>query len=281
MVNQKTPNPNAVILATETQLTMRTRRVVLVTLHQQQGFQVSVDVAGGAIQCIRGPLDMVKWKELHTLYDAIRAAIVRAGLAEPELLECEPFLLKTVTGWNPVLQLLGNDSDDQTYDLRRIKEIAERTLVGLKRDAANNSDDLLADDLNETQTGAVREVVLEVLNGNGGKRFTTPVHVVVDDQEFKLDGKLGAKLNCANFHPQEVRLTGKFFGFDGQKGELFFLTESGQIHINFEQDLVDLLAVVQTYLDRKECEIRVHKTISKQGAAVYSFLPDGTLKRQL
>lgn len=251
---------------------------LLVSLQQSQDHQMSVDVSEGAVQCLRGPLDMIKWKELHVVHDTIRAAVVRAGLAPSDILKCEPYLLKTASGWNPVLELWGRTSQDQDFEFEKIRVVVEAVLAGLKRDIANDADDLCTSTLESSEREAVHQVITEALSVNGGKKMAVPVHVSVKECLLTLNGKLGAKPSQANFHPTDDPLLGRFSGFDIEKKELIFRTSGRSVLMNFEPTLVDLIEVARAAIEGRELTARTHKTIARDGREDHAYLPDEPFK---
>lgn len=252
--------------------------VLLVSLQQSQDHQMSFGVSEGAAHCFRGPLDMVKWKELHVAHDTIRAAVVRTCLAPSDILKCEPYLLETAAGWNPVLDLWGRKSLDHNFEFEKIKMIVEAVLAGLKRDTENDADDLCISTLEPSERAAVHQVIKEALSLNGGMKLAVPVHVSVKERVLTLNGKLGAKPSQANFHPTEDPLLGRFSGFDIEKKELIFRTSGKCVLMNFEPSLVDLLAVARAATERRELVARTHKTIARDGKEVHAYVPDEPFK---
>lgn len=262
----------------DTELPRVMDHVLLVSLQQSQDHQMSVDLADGAVHCLRGPLDMIKWKELHVVHDTIRGAVVRAGLAPSDILKCEPYLLKTSTGWNPVLELWGRASRDHDFEFEKIKMVVEAVLSGLKRDIENDADDLCISTLESCEREAVHQVITEALSLNGGKKLAVPVHVSVKERVLTLNGKLGAKPSQANFHPTDDPLLGRFCGFDIEKKELIFRTSGRCVLMNFEPSLVNLLAVTGAATERREIVARTHKTIARDGREDHAYLPDKPFK---
>lgn len=252
--------------------------VLLGSFLQSQDHQMSVEVSGGAVQYLRGAVDMVRWKELHIFHDAIKAAIVLAGLIPPELLRCEPFLTKTESGWSPGLELWADTSQNGCFDLKKIETVKEMVLTGLTRDAANDVEDFGSMDLELKERVAVHQAVAETLGSMGGKKLSEPVYVRTEDDFLKIEGKLGAKPSQANFHPVEENLCGSFIGFDLHKKELLFHTGEKRVLINFDQIQVDLLEVARAAKDGRECTVRTHKTIGRDGREEHAYLPDDPFK---
>src|SRR2546422_7969590 len=143
--------------------------VLLASFQQAQDHQMLAEVSGGTVQYLRGPVDMVKWKELHIIFDAVKAALVLSDLAPSQLLRCEPFLFKSESGWNPGLELWGDTSHGHVFDSAKIKTVVEVVLAGLKRDAANDAEDMGATELQAPERAAVRQVITETLGISGGK----------------------------------------------------------------------------------------------------------------
>jgi hypothetical protein len=275
-----TPHPKSVVMGvvTDTQPPVMTDHVLIVSLQQSQDHQMSVDLSEGTVHCLRGPLDMIKWKELHVVHDTIRAAVVRAGLAPPDSLKCEPYLVKTATGWNPVLDLWGRISPDQDFEFEKIRLVVEAVLAGLKRDLKNDADDLFVSALKSSEREAVHQVITEALSLNGGKKLAVPVHMSIKENVLTLIGKLGAKPRRANFHPTEVPLHGRFSGFDLEKNELIFRTPGKCVLMNFEPSLVDLISVTRAATEGRELVVRTHKTIARDGREDHAYLPDEPFK---
>jgi hypothetical protein len=248
--------------------------ILLTSLQQSQEHQITAEVSGGAVQYVHGPVDMVKWKDLHIIHDAIKAAIVRTEMARPELLKCEPYLLTMGSGWNPGLELWGDASEGAGFDIQKINIVVDVLLAGLKRDAVNDADDIGMMDLDPIQREAMRQVIRETLHATGGKRLAQPVDVRAGESELRLEGKLGAKPSQANFHPVQTTLSGRFAGFDLQKKELLFLTPERCVHLNFEPQQVDLLQVTRSAIEELDCEVRTHQTTGRNGRHDHAYLPD-------
>ena len=252
--------------------------ILLTSLQQSQDHQITAELSGGAVQYVRGPVDMVKWKELHIIRDAIQNAVVRTGLVQPELLKCEPYFLTTASGWNPGLELWGDNSQGQGFDLRKIKIVVDAVLAGLQRDAGNDVDDIGMMDIEPVEREAVYQVTHETLCAIGGKRLAQPVVVRTGESTLRLEGKLGSKPSQANFHPVQNALNGHFAGFDFDKKELVFLTPEKRVYVNFEPLQVDLIAVTRAVLEGQECVIRTHRTTSRSGQHDFAYLPDAPFK---
>lgn len=253
--------------------------VLLADIHQQQDHQVSLEITAGSLEYIRGPIDMIKWKEVHTFHDALKSAIARAGLAPVEQLVSAPYLLRQQSGWNPGMQLWA-DTTSNDIDLQKINVIVTAVLAGVQRDAANDTLDIFFDTvLDSVQKQAVREVIFETLVFAGGKKLMLPMHVQVGKQSQTIKGKLGAKPSLANFHPDPMVFTGTFDGFSLEKRELTFKVDEKIIHLNFEKEIVNLIEVAVAASEKRVCAMRTHRTISARGEDVHAFLPEGAFRR--
>lgn len=252
--------------------------VLLASFQQAQDHQMLAEVSGGTVQYLRGPVDMVKWRELHIIFDAAKAALVLSDLAPSPLLRCEPFLFKSESGWNPGLELWGDTSHSHVFDFPKIKTVVEVVLAGLKRDAANDAEDMAALELQGIERAAVRQIIAETLGASGGKKLAEPVHVTVEHSTLKVEGKLGSKPSQANFHPLEEKLSGRFSGFDLDKRELLFSTASKRIFLNFERLQVDVLEVARACLEGRDCEVRTQKTTARDGRENRAYLPEAPFR---
>lgn len=253
--------------------------VLLANIHQQQDHQVSVEITAGSVEYLRGPVDMIKWKEVHTFHDAIKAAIVRAGLAPAERLVSAPYLLHLKSGWNPGIQLWSDASGNHEIDIQKVDVVVQAVLAGLQRDAANDAADIFCDaELDSVQQHAVHDVIQETLVSAGGKKLAQPLHVQSGQRSQLIKGKLGAKPSRANFHPEEVILKGVFDGFSLEKRELTFKSDEKMIHINFEKEIVSLVEIAKAASEKRMCVVRTHRTISLRGEDVFAYLPEGVFR---
>ena len=252
--------------------------VLLGSFLQSQDLQMSAELSEGSVLFLRGPVDMVKWKELHIFHDTLKAAIVLAGLVPSELLCCAPFIRKAASGWSPGLELWADASQNSCIDYKKIETVKDLVLAGLTRDAANDADDFASMDLELTERVAVQQAVAESLGSIGGKKLSEPVYVQTEGHPLKIEGKLGAKPSQANFHPIEENICGSFIGFDLYKEELFFQAGEKRIQINFGKIPIDLVEVARAARDRRECTVRTHKIISPNGRDEYAYLPDVPFK---
>lgn len=246
---------------------------MLVNLQQLQDHQVSLAMSGETIDCIRGAVDRIRWPELHTVLDAIKAGLVRASQVVAERLVCTPYLTIQGSGWSPGLELWVELQDERTIDLKKVNAIVELVLIGLQRDFSNTTNDFATELLEPIEREAVRQVVSETLSSAGGKRLALPIFVQLDQQPLlKLDGKFGAKPSQANFHAEERILNGRFVGFDLTKNELLFLTAEKKIAVNFDPRQVDLQDIASAASNGRDCTIRTHRTISANGSDVHAYV---------
>lgn len=252
--------------------------ILLARLQQNQRYNISVDMTGGEVVSMHGSLDLVKWTELHVAHDAIRAALVRTGLVSASLMVLEIYLLNFDSDWNPALELWANQLDGQRFDLQKIYAVIEAVLVGLRRDASNDVDDMCEVSLDAVERQAVHQVVKETLNEIGGRRLVEPVSIEVGGTTLSLEGKLGAKQSKLNLHPREERLTGRFVGIKVDPAELLFKTETKALSLSCARPLVDFQAVLNASLSGEICEIRTQKTISVGGREIYTYQPDGPFR---
>ena len=247
--------------------------VLIVNLQQMQDHNVLLSTSEGATDCIRGPVDRIRWPDLHTIKDAICASLVRANQVASENFESEPYLWKQKSGWNPGLEIWLNTSGDFPIDIKKIHLIVESLLAGLQRSAVNNADDFCSADLLAADREAVRQIVSETLGVAGGRRLAQPIHIQLDNQPtLKMAGKFGAKPSLANFHPQETVLDGKFVGFDLTKKELLFSTVEKRININFDQRQLNLEHISRLAINEQQCVVRTHRTIASNGQEVFAYL---------
>jgi hypothetical protein len=252
--------------------------VLLTSLQQAQQHKMSADVAEGEVVCLRGPLDLVKWRELHVGHDAIRAALIRAALVPTELLVTEAYLLNHGQAWNPVLELWADESQGDGFDIQKIHAVVEAVLAGLHRDAINDIEDLCEVSLDPVERHAVHQVVQETLAVIGGRRLSVPVHVHVHASTFSLSGKLGRKKSRLNLHPSEESFSGQFLGIDIDPPELRFQADQRTIRMCFARPVVDLKAVLDAMLAGEQCEVRTQKTIAENGREVHTYQPDGAFR---
>lgn len=255
---------------------------LLVSVQQKRDIRVALDSdSDGTIQTISGPLDLVQWDDMHLTIDSIRAALVRAGLVNQESLYCEAIVARTGERWDPQIRLFGKVDANQIYDLEKITAVAEMVVTGLKRSAADSTPDLFTRGLTPIEATAVHNAVIERLNSSGGKKLSAPVEVSVDQSVLLFDGKLGAKASRANFQAERQTFEGIFFGFDGDRCELFFQKVDGKIKINFAPDQVDLLEITRAYVERRNCTVVVHRTVDKNGTDVHAFVPEVPFLRKI
>ena len=257
--------------------------ILLASFQQSQQHQITAEVRGGEVQYLHGPVDQVRWSELHIVLDALQTAVVRTGLAQPESLKCKPYFVTTAAGWNPGLRLWVDTSQNQSVDTQKIRTVIEAVLVGLKRDSIDDAGDFsMLDfsmlDISPIEREATCQVIRETLKITGGKRLAQPVDVVNGESLLRLEGKLGAKPSQANFHPIVKVVAGQFTGFDLQKKELLFSTLEKCLHINFNPQDVDLVAVTHAAIDGRSCELRTHQTTARNGHYDYAYLPDSPFK---
>jgi hypothetical protein len=255
-----------------------TERVLLATIEQQHGYDMLAAYDGDEVTRFTGPLDVVRWTELKMLLHAIKSGVVRANLVSANEIHAVPNFSLGEAGWSPAMDIRANVSLPSTIRIHKAKTVVELILVGLKRDAANDAPDLHTDMLNSEEIAAVQEVIGETLAASGGKRLSVPLTIGVFGTVFELKGKLGVKPSLANFQAVPEQFCGQFVGFDGETRELFFRTRDKRVVMNFEPTLVDLREIVRACLEKKECLVRTHKTIARNGAEVHAYIPDKPFK---
>ena len=280
-ISMTTSNENTVTYASidgTTGKSHMSQHVFLASLRQAQQHKMSADLAGGEVVCLRGPLDLVKWKELHVPHDAIRAALARAGLVPAELMVSQAYLLKYGNIWNPVLALWANESQGHHFDLKKIHAVIEAVLAGLQRPAENDVEDICEIVLMKEEREAVHQVVRETLNTIGGRRLVEPVVVHAGESMFELGGKLGAKKSKVNLQPIEASFEGRFTGILVDPMLLLFKTERTTVELSFAPEVVDLDAVFNAMRAEVDVSIRTHKTTSASGREIHVYQPEVPFK---
>lgn len=137
---------------------------LLVSVSQQQGHRLKVEVDEQRVAGLRGPVDRVRWGELEFALQMVRDALTRVGLAQAELLVTEALIVQSGPGWNPVMELRLLDADE--VDLPRIEATALAVLQGVVH-GVSGTDDAVAM-LPQQDLIRVRDVAKEGLNRMGG-----------------------------------------------------------------------------------------------------------------
>lgn len=137
---------------------------LLVSVSQQQGHRLKVEVDEQRVAGLRGPVDRVRWGELEFALQMVRDALIRVGLAQAELLVTEALIVQSGPGWNPVMELRLLDADE--VDLPRIEATALAVLQGVVH-GVSGTDDAVAM-LPQQDLIQVRDVAKEGLNRMGG-----------------------------------------------------------------------------------------------------------------
>lgn len=183
-------------------------RVLIAKLQQIQEHHVLLSSRAGSTDCIRGPVDKIRWSELHTLTDAIRSVLLRTNQVPAENIECDPHLWKQDSGWNPGVEIWLRFNSDFPVDLKKIHSVIESLLVGLRQSVSYTRDDFFSTDLPSVDRSAVGQIVSETLGMSGGRRLAQPIHIELDNRPtLKMEGKFGAKPSRANFNVQEVLIS--------------------------------------------------------------------------
>lgn len=256
------------------------KHIFLTSLRQAQQHKMSADLNCGEVVRLRGPLDLVKWKELHVPHDAIRAALVHTELVPSDLLVSEPYLLNYQGMWNPVIELWGNQSQGHDFDMIKIHAAVEAVVLGLTRSGENDVEDICEVVLEKEQREAVHQVILETLNVIGGRRIAAPVLVHAGEVMLELGGKLGAKKSKINLQPVDTIFKGRFSGIKIDPCVLIFKTNGMNVDLSFAIELVDLGAVLDVMLAELELEVRTQKTITSSGREVYVYIPQQTFLKE-
>lgn len=118
----------------------------------------------------------------------------------------------------------------------------------------------------------------ETLATVGGKQISAAIGVFTGDKQITFSGKFAVKPSKAVFDPVEETINGRFVGFDDEKKELLIQTESKQIRVNYSPVQICIVEVAKAVKKARQYTIRTHRTTSRCGIDVFSYVPDAANK---